>query len=149
LLLDIERMKTAHRRLANQTAAPAFLEVAESAFRPVLPDIEPDAFSCGIAEPEFKMKAYGGGGRARLNSRRCHSIGVFELPQNPVTDITAGAERRAVTSEVAGSSPVVPAIPFQYSPNLFQIFAAMCRDSARDGTRHQPPRNAPNTRVEL
>jgi hypothetical protein len=49
----------------------AFLELAESAFRSVLPDIEPDAFSCGVAEPEFKMKAYGGSGRPRLNSRRC------------------------------------------------------------------------------
>jgi hypothetical protein len=31
----------------------AFLELAESAFRSVLPDIEPDRFSCGLAEPEL------------------------------------------------------------------------------------------------
>ena len=36
----------------------AFLELAESAFRSVLPDIEPDRFSCGIAEPELKMRAH-------------------------------------------------------------------------------------------
>jgi hypothetical protein len=34
----------------------AFLELAESAFRSVLPDIEPDRFSCGLAEPELKMR---------------------------------------------------------------------------------------------
>jgi hypothetical protein len=49
----------------------AFLELAESAFRCALPDIEPEAFSCGVTEPEFKKKACGGGGRPRLNSRRC------------------------------------------------------------------------------
>jgi hypothetical protein len=48
----------------------AFLELAESAFRSVLPDIEPDAFRCGMAEPELKMRAYGGG-RPSLNSRKC------------------------------------------------------------------------------
>lgn len=39
----------------------AFLELAESAFRSVLPDIEPDRFSCGLAEPELKMRAQSGG----------------------------------------------------------------------------------------
>ena len=39
----------------------AFLELAESAFRSVLPDIEPDRFSCGLAEPELKMRAYSDG----------------------------------------------------------------------------------------
>jgi hypothetical protein len=48
----------------------AFLELAESAFRSALPDIEPDAFRCGIAEPELKMRAYAGG-RPGLNSRKC------------------------------------------------------------------------------
>jgi len=48
----------------------AFLELAESAFRSVLPDIEPDAFSCGVAKPEFKPRAYDGG-RPSANSRKC------------------------------------------------------------------------------
>jgi hypothetical protein len=48
----------------------AFLELAESAFRSLLPDIEPDAFRCGIAEPELKMREYGSG-RPHLNSRKC------------------------------------------------------------------------------
>ena len=48
----------------------AFLELAESAFRSALPDIEPDAFRCGIAEPEFKRRAYDGG-RPSPNSRKC------------------------------------------------------------------------------
>ena len=48
----------------------AFLELAESAFRSVLPDIEPDRFSCGLAEPELKMRAYAGG-RPHVRSRRC------------------------------------------------------------------------------
>jgi hypothetical protein len=48
----------------------AFLELAESAFRSALPDIEPDAFRCGIAESEFKMRAYDAG-RPSLNSRKC------------------------------------------------------------------------------
>ena len=50
----------------------AFLELAESAFRSVLPDIEPDRFSCGLAEPELKMRAYSVG-RPSLISRRCRS----------------------------------------------------------------------------
>jgi hypothetical protein len=48
----------------------AFLELAESAFRSVLPGIEPDRFSCGLAEPELKIRAYSGG-RPSLISRRC------------------------------------------------------------------------------
>jgi hypothetical protein len=32
----------------------------------------------------------------------------------------SGRDRRPVTSEVAGSSPVVPAIPFQRFPSLFK-----------------------------
>src|SRR5450759_2657092 len=48
----------------------AFLELAESAFRSALPDIEPHAFRCGIAESEFKMRAYDAG-RPSLNSRKC------------------------------------------------------------------------------
>ena len=48
----------------------AFLELAESAFRSALPDIEPDAFSCGIVEPEFKMRSFAGG-RPSPNSRKC------------------------------------------------------------------------------
>jgi hypothetical protein len=48
----------------------AFLELAESAFRSALPGIEPDAFRCGIAEPEFKMRAHEAG-RQNLNSRKC------------------------------------------------------------------------------
>jgi len=47
----------------------AFLELAESAFRSLLPDIEPDRFTCGLAEPELKMRAYSGG-RASPVSRR-------------------------------------------------------------------------------
>ena len=35
----------------------AFLELAESAFRSVLPDIEPDRFSCGLAEPRLNNEA--------------------------------------------------------------------------------------------
>jgi hypothetical protein len=50
----------------------AFLELAESAFRSLLPDIEPDRFSCGLAEPELKMRAQSGG-RPSLISRRCRS----------------------------------------------------------------------------
>jgi hypothetical protein len=50
----------------------AFLELAESAFRSVLPDIEPDKFSCGLVEPELKMKTYAGG-RPSLISRRCRT----------------------------------------------------------------------------
>ena len=48
----------------------AFLELAESAFRSALPDIEADAFSCGIVEPDSKMRAHAGG-RSSLNSRKC------------------------------------------------------------------------------
>jgi len=48
----------------------AFLELAESAFRSVLPDIEPDAFSCGVAKPEMKTTAYDSG-RPRPISRKC------------------------------------------------------------------------------
>ena len=50
----------------------AFLELAESAFRSVLPDIEPDRFSCGLAEPELKTRG-SGGGRPSLISRRCRN----------------------------------------------------------------------------
>jgi len=50
----------------------AFLELAESAFRSVLPDIEPDRFSCGLAEPELKMRAYSGG-QPSLISRKCRT----------------------------------------------------------------------------
>jgi hypothetical protein len=50
----------------------AFLELAESAFRSLLPDIEPDAFSCGVAKPEFKTTAHAGR-RPCLNSRRCRT----------------------------------------------------------------------------
>lgn len=50
----------------------AFLELAESAFRTVLPDIEPDRFSCGLAEPELKMRAYSGGHPSPV-SRRCRT----------------------------------------------------------------------------
>jgi hypothetical protein len=50
----------------------AFLELAESAFRSVLPDIEPDLFSCGLAKPELKMGAPAGG-RPCPNSRRCRT----------------------------------------------------------------------------
>jgi hypothetical protein len=39
----------------------AFLELAESAFRSVLPDIEPDAFRCGIAEPAIRTRDHEGG----------------------------------------------------------------------------------------
>jgi len=48
----------------------AFLELAESAFRSALPGIEPDAFRCGIAEPEFKMRSHEAG-HQNLNSRKC------------------------------------------------------------------------------
>ena len=48
----------------------AFLELAESAFRLLLPDIEPDRFSCGLAEPELKMRTYAG---RRLISRQCRT----------------------------------------------------------------------------
>jgi hypothetical protein len=50
----------------------AFLELAESAFRSVLPDIEPDMFSCGLAEPKLKTGAYSGG-RPSITSRRCRT----------------------------------------------------------------------------
>jgi len=50
----------------------AFLELAESAFFTVLPDIEPDRFSCGLAEPELKMRVYSGGLRNPI-SRRCRT----------------------------------------------------------------------------
>ena len=50
----------------------AFLELAESAFRSVLPDIEPERFSCGLAEPELKMRAYSGR-RPSLILRKCRS----------------------------------------------------------------------------
>lgn len=50
----------------------AFLEHAESAFRSLLPDIEPDRFSCGLAEPELKMKA-DANGRPSPISRRCRT----------------------------------------------------------------------------
>ncbi len=49
----------------------AFLELAESASRSALPGIEPDAFRCGIAEPEFKMRTHVAGRRQNLNSRKC------------------------------------------------------------------------------
>ena len=62
------------------------------------------------------------------------SIGVLELPQNPVTDMTADAERRPVTSEVAGSSPVVPAIPFNhletFPTRFFAVFGPVCSRGA-------------------
>ncbi len=48
----------------------AFLELAESAFRSALPDVEPDAFSCGIVEPDSKTRVHSGG-RPSLNSRKC------------------------------------------------------------------------------
>ena len=48
----------------------AFLELAESAFRSLLPDIEPDALSCGVAKPEFKTTAYDSG-RPSPISRKC------------------------------------------------------------------------------
>ena len=50
----------------------AFLELAESAFRSLLPDIEPDRFSCGLAEPELKIRAYSGG-RPGPIPRRCRT----------------------------------------------------------------------------
>src|ERR1700754_3745683 len=49
----------------------AFRELAESAFRSVLPDIESDRLSCGLAEPELKMRAYSGR-RPSLISRKCN-----------------------------------------------------------------------------
>ena len=49
----------------------AFLELAESAFRSVLPGIEPDMFSCGVAEPKFKTRAYARRTPKPLTSRRC------------------------------------------------------------------------------
>jgi len=51
-------------------AKTAFLELAESAFRSLLPGIEPDAFRCGIAEPAVKTRDQEGG-RPSLNSRKC------------------------------------------------------------------------------
>ena len=68
----------------------AFLELAESASRSALPGIEPDAFRCGIAEPD------------RRN--------MLKTKRNPIHQ---SRSLRPVTSEVAGSSPVVPAICFQ------------------------------------
>ncbi len=68
---DNEKILAAQRLLAET----AFLELAESAFRSVLPDIEPDRFSCGLAEPELKTRAYFGGRRSLISSEMPNSIG--------------------------------------------------------------------------
>jgi len=70
------------------------------------------------------------------------SFGVLELPHNPVTDMTAGAERRPVTSEVAGSNPVVPANPFQRFPSIFKCLpqnVAVRLATLSDIDRHEMP----------
>ena len=49
-------------------------------------------------------------------------------------EILGISDCRPVTSEVAGSSPVVPAIPF----NIFPAFSDICRDLPRSGSRRYP-----------
>ena len=49
-------------------------------------------------------------------------------------EILGISDCRPVTSEVAGSSPVVPAIPF----NVFPAFSDICRDLPRSGSRRYP-----------
>ena len=117
----------------------AFLELAESAFRLSVARHRAgriQLWDCGAGTqnegarrrtPEPKFEKMPG------------SIRVLELPENPITAVTARAERRPVTSEVAGSSPVVPAIPFQCFPHLFK---SLPRSAARplatsfDSNRH-------------
>jgi len=43
-------------------------------------------------------------------------------------------------------SPVVPAIPFQHFPSLFQLFVLMWLPTPGDSNRHEMP---PNTRIKL
>jgi hypothetical protein len=93
----------------------AFLELAESAFRSVLPDIESDRLSCGLAEPELKMRAYAGRrpslisrkSRTRSGCQNCYGI--------PVTD----AKRRA---DLRRDRPNVSRIFGPYS-NVFKRLA--------------------------
>ena len=49
-------------------------------------------------------------------------------------EILGISDCRPVTSEVAGSSPVVPALPF----NVFPAFSDICRDLPRSGSRRYP-----------
>ena len=58
--------------------------------------------------------------------------------------LTAGLSRRRSRVRAPSSPPFLSTFS-----QPFQIFAAICRGPARDAIRHQPTRNAPNTRVEL
>ena len=59
------------------------------------------------------------------------SIGVLELRQRSSDGCDGAAERRPVTSEVAGSSPVVPAIPFNHLRLLFRLGICLFRGTVK------------------